>query len=106
MPAMWAPKVERADSFNQDVRELETTYHDIESIVAELVEFLTLAWNPPHAAVDPKALPSFYTTQLDYPLLGPDGLRKFVVVYHASAQSANPMQEPLRRYTLLSLLEQ
>ena len=106
MAAIWAPKVEVLSSFEQDVEALKLKYSEIEVVVADLVEFLTVAWNPPHVAVDAEKLPGVYTTQLDYPPHGSAGLTKFIVVYHASPQAANPMQEPLRRYTLLSLVEQ
>ncbi len=105
MAAVRAPKVERLHAFDQDVQALRGKYPEIDAVVADLVEFLTIAWNPPHVAVDSKKLPGVYVTQLDYPPLGAGGIGRFVVVYHASPQASNPMQEPLRRYTLLSLVD-
>ncbi len=105
MSPIWAPKVGRLRSFDQDVDALREKYPAIDDVVEELADFLTIAWNPPHVGVDPTTLPGVYTTQLDYPAFGAGGLSKFIVVYHASAQAANPMQEPLRRYTLISLIE-
>lgn len=105
MGALRAPRVERLPAFDSDVQALKSKYPDIDAVVEELIAFLTIAWNPPHVAVDPKTLPGVYVTQLDYPPLGAEGMSKFVLVYRASPQSANPMSEPLRRYTLLSLVE-
>jgi hypothetical protein len=105
MCALRAPKVETTPSFDQDVAALQQKYPEIGSVVEELTEFLTIAWNPPHVAVDAAKLPGIYVTQLDYPPMGASGVSRFILVYHASPQSENPMQQPLRRYTLLSLVE-
>jgi hypothetical protein len=105
MCALRAPEIEQTETFLDDVDSLLATYPEIGAVVEELVEFLTLAWNPPHVAVDAEKSPGMYVTQLDYAPRGADGLARFILVYHASPPAQNPMQQPLRRYTLLSLVE-
>lgn len=105
MSAVRAPQVAQAPAFDDDVTLLRKTYVEIDAVVADLVAFLGLAWNPPHVLVDVETHPGIYVTQLDYPPLGSEGLSKFIVTYHARP-GANPMQDPLCSYTLLSLVEQ
>jgi len=64
-----------------------------------------MGWNPQHVPIDPESNPEIYGIWLDFPELGAEGRRVLFVIYHATPIAQNPMSEPWRKYTLLSITE-
>ena len=105
MTPIRAPTVDRAGSFQVDVDVLRHEYDEIDVVIEDLENTLRGAWGVPHYPIDPDAFPQVYGVALDYAPLGSGGLGKLFVTYHASGLTDNPMQNPLRRYTLLTIAE-
>jgi hypothetical protein len=100
-----APTVTHGDTFRADVEALRGKYPEIDAIIAEFSETLTVAWNVPHRPIEGQNDPDIYGVALDYPPSGSAGIGALFVVYHASPEADNKMSDPLRKYTLLSLTE-
>jgi hypothetical protein len=105
MGAMRAPSVIRAATFESDISALRSNYPQIDDAVGQLEADLQEAWAPPHIEVDALEFPGVYAVGLDYPPLGAQGTKKFLLIYHATAEARNKMSEPLRTYRLLSIAE-
>jgi|SRR3990172_6173375 len=103
MGALRAPKVIRTKTFDAHVAALLAKYERIEDAIESLVELLVGSWNAQHIPVDLEKHPGVYCVGVDYPALGDEGRGRFLAVYHATPEATNPMSEPLRTYTLLSL---
>lgn len=100
--AVRAPEIILAESFRARLDALRLEYAEVDSAVEEFVGVLRGAWAVPHSELGPDN-PDVFAAALDYVPLGADGLNLFLVTYHASALTDNPMQNPLRTYTLLSI---
>ena len=105
MSALRAPTVSLGDTFKADVEALRGKYPEIDGVITEFVETLTVAWNVPHRAIEGQNDPNIYGAGLDYPPSGSAGIGALFVVYRASPEAVNKMSDPLRKYTLLSLTE-
>lgn len=104
MSPLRAPVVNLGDTFKADAQALRSKYHDLDAVIDELRETLTVAWNVPHRAIEGQN-PDVYGVALDYPPLASAGIGALFVTYHASAEAENKMAQPLRTYTLLSITE-
>lgn len=94
---------ERGDAFNDDLGRLRDAYPEIDEVVQEFAEVL-LRDAAPRFAVDLRQFPNTYFHLLDYPPLGSRGIQRFVATYHVR-ETGNPMREPFRTVTLLSISE-
>jgi hypothetical protein len=103
MAPMRAPTVTAARSFQEDVEALRGEYPRIDDVVAELGEALVTGLALPHMPIDPQNLPRVYGAARDYRPLGVGGRGVFLATYHASDPDPNPMQNPYRRFTLLTI---
>lgn len=103
MSALRAPTVTLGDTFKADVAGLRQKYKEIDSVVEELTQTLTVAWNVPHRPIEGQQ--NVYGVALDYPASGSAGIGALFVTYHASPEALNKMSDPLRKYTLLTIAE-
>lgn len=101
--ALRAPEIRTADSFQSDVEALRSRFPEIDAAIEEWLDALRGEWDIPHRAIDPQTHPGAYTANVDYPAGGSEGLGVFCVTYHATPRAGNPMQYPLRIYTVLSI---
>lgn len=105
MAAMRSPTVTDGTTFGADVAALRGTFPEIDSAVNDLREALTLGYTLPHIPLEAGQFPRVYVTAIDYPPLRAEGLGRFRVTYHATEPTSNPMSEPYRKYTLLTIQE-
>lgn len=105
MTALRAPVVNRTDSFKADVAALLGRFPLLDVVLEEIEDLLRSLWFVPHYPVDEDRYPGVYGVAVDYPPAGSDGLGVFFVTYHATSLTPNPMQHPLRVYTLLTITE-
>ena len=103
MSALRAPTVTQGPTFRDDVEALRNKYPEIDSVITELAEALTVSWHVPHRPIPNQSNPHVYGVALDYPPHGSSGIGVLLVTYHATPEAMNKMSEPLRRYTLLTL---
>lgn len=103
--ALRAPTVQRSQTFRSNFAALRKGYPQLRKAVQELERVLKESWGILHLPIDPKRFPGVYGVALDYEPKGSAGLGVLFLTYHASPLAANPMSEPLRRYTLLTLTE-
>jgi len=101
-------EVRRTDAFEADLKELRKTYHQIDAAWAELRDTLLPGYDLPLSPVD-DAVPNVFAQKMDYPPLGALGLGRFVVTFHLTidqaGHAANPMSNPLRIFTFLTITE-
>ncbi len=107
MPVRMA-EVKRTEAFEADLTELREKYDKIDAAVADLRDTLMLGYDLPMIPVD-EADPHVFAQKMDYPPLGSLGLGRFVVTYHQvidhEGYAANPMSNPQRVFTLLTITE-
>ena len=103
MTALRAPVVNRGNQFQRDVDALSKKYPDLEPVVREMADAMIDSWGIPHRPIGGPT-PDLYAVRLDYPPHGSAGLGVFLLTYHATAEAHNKMRDPLRTYTLLSLV--
>lgn len=63
------------------------------------------SWGIVHLPIDERRFPNVFGVGLDYSPAGSSGLGVLFVTYHAGPLASNPMSEPLRAYTLLTLTQ-
>lgn len=103
MSALRAPTVDEGDTFKADVAALRGKYKDLDPVIEELKETLTVAWHVPHRPIEGQK--DIYGAAVDYLPAGSAGIGVLFVTYHASPEAVNKMSDPLRKYTLLTLTE-
>lgn len=103
MTALRPPVVNRGETFEQDLAAIHVNYPEIRSVVDELCDVLRDSWGVPHRPIA-NGTENVYAVRLDYPPHGSNGLGLFLVTYHATPEAFNKMSEPLRTYTLLSIV--
>ena len=101
---MRAPEVVQASSFTADLDALRPRFPEIDAVVADLRELLTLGYSLPHLLVDHEEIPGVYVTKLDYPPHGAAGLGVFLVTYHQTDTTPS-MRTALYQCTLLTITE-
>ena len=99
--AMRAPAVSDAPTFTDDVSSLRTRYQEIDAAVEDFRKLLRLGYILPTLPV----IANVYAMDADYPPLGAEGAGRFLVTFHVSEPAHNPMAEPYRRFTLLTIRE-
>lgn len=102
-----ASEVNTTDAFKADMKTLRQKYPEIDAAFNELRDTLLLGYNVPLMPVD---LPSnVFAQKMDYPPMGSLGLGRFIVTFHhvmdEKGHAANPMTNPLRIFTFLTVSE-
>ena len=105
MPAMRAAAVQNDPQFDQDLTGLRAKYPEIDDVIDELRGLLVMDYDLPEVLVDPASLPGAYAVKLDYPPRGAAGRGVLLLTYHGSDWVSNPMNSPVRTYTLLTLID-
>lgn len=103
MAPVWTARVERADSFTQDLVALRSKFPEIDSVIQDFEDALRLGHGLPHVPVSGTA--SVYATLADYPPHGSAGLGVFLVTYHRQLHAYSPMQGPPATFSLLTITE-
>ena len=107
MPVRMA-ELKRTEAFEDDLKALREKYDKIDAAVGDLRDVLLLGYDLPHIPVD-EDIPNVFAIKVDYPPLGSLGQGRFLATYHQAidegGHAANPMNNPLRTFTLLTITE-
>lgn len=105
MAAMRAPDVRNGVALERHIEDLRSRYPEIDGVLADVREALSYGDDLTHMPVDAVQFPGVYAVNANYTPLGADGRGRFRVTYHAGEPARNPMSEPCRTYTILTIKE-